>query len=209
MRRGLYPRLAFLSIRKNKKIYVPYILTVMAMVTMFFLVLFFSVDPEVATVKGGPVLQGSLSFGVIIITLFAMIFLFYTNSFLMRRRKKEFGLYNMLGMGKKNLAKILCWETVIMAFVSITGGILLGILFSKGGQLLLLKFFGGAASLTFHIHPDVITNTLVIFLVIFLLLLVHSLVQIKKLSPVELLQSESAGEKPPKANWIFAIAGVL
>ena len=154
-------------------------------------------------------LQTFLAFGGAVIAIFTVIFLFYTNSFLMRRRKKEFGLYNVLGMDKKNLSKILLWETMIMAIITITAGLLVGVLLSKGLQLLILRIFGGAVSLTFTIHKEIILNTVILFVGIFLLLLLHSLWQVARLSPMELMKSESEGEKPPKGNWFLALLGFV
>ena len=107
MKRGLYIRLAATGISKNKKLYYPYILTCICMVMMYYIVLFLCRSEEFRTVPGADTLQSILGFGVAVIGVFSLIFLYYTNSFLIRRRQKEFGLYNILGMGKRNLVKIL------------------------------------------------------------------------------------------------------
>ena len=107
MKRGLYIRLAATGISKNKKLYYPYILTCICMVMMYYIVSFLCRSEEFRKVPGAETLQSVLGFGVIVIGLFSLIFLYYTNSFLIRRRQKEFGLYNILGMGKRNLVKIL------------------------------------------------------------------------------------------------------
>ena len=103
MKIGFYPRLAWDGIRKNKRFYLPYILTCAGMVMMFYIIHHLAAMPALDDMAGGSTTKLTLGFGVWVIAVFALIFLTYTNSFLMRRRQKEFGLYNILGMGKKNL----------------------------------------------------------------------------------------------------------
>ena len=129
MKRGFYPKLALTGIRKNRQTYIPYLLTCIGMVAMFYIVYALSKNDALAAMRGGDTLQIMLSMGTGIMGIFVVIFLFYTNSFLIRRRKKEFGLYNILGMGKRNLAQVLIWECVIMYVISLSGGLFCGILF--------------------------------------------------------------------------------
>lgn len=130
---GFYPHLAWDGIRKNKRLYLPYILTCTGMVMMFYIIAFLAGDTMLKTVRGGSFVTEMLGLGTYVIMIFAVIFLFYTNSFLMKRRKKEFGLYNVLGMGKGNLARILFWESVQIAFISISTGLVFGMAFAKLG----------------------------------------------------------------------------
>ena len=139
MKKGIYLRLAATGISKNKKIYFPYILTSICMVTMLYIITFLSKDQSLASMRGGDFISTVLSMGTAVMAIFAAIFLFYTNSFLTKRRKKEFGLYNILGMGKPNIAKILAYETLIIYLVSVTAGIICGILISKLAQLAMTK----------------------------------------------------------------------
>ena len=129
MKRGLYRKLAFTGIRNNKKLYVPYILTGMGMVMMAYIISFLSSSPTFSTMRGGTVMQSFLEFGFGVMCVFSVIFLFYTNSFLIRRRKKEFGLYNILGMSKRNIALVLLWETFLIALMAIVGGLFLACCF--------------------------------------------------------------------------------
>ena len=142
MRHGFYRRLAWTGIRQNRKLYIPYLLTCAGMVMMNYIVNFLATTPTIDNMIGGDTVKGMLGFGRYVIALFAVIFLFYTNSFLMRRRKKEFGLYNILGMGKKNIGCLLFCETVIIAVISLTGGLAGGMLFSKLSELGLVKLLG-------------------------------------------------------------------
>ena len=209
MRFGFYLKLALSGIRKNKKTYVPYILTGIGMVMMYYIVSFLSCSSSVAAMHGGDVVREFLSLGSNVIGLFALILLFYTNSFLMKRRKKEFGLYNILGMGKNNLSRVLIWETLIISVISIIGGLGCGILFSKAVELLIGRMLGSDVGFRFEILKRPISEAFIIFAVIFILILINSLRQIYFSKPIELIHSESVGEKPPKGNWFIALIGAI
>lgn len=206
---GFYPKLALTGIRKNGRLYVPYLLTCICMVMMFYIIAFLSMNEGVGAMQGGETLQAMLSFGYYIMGVFSLIFLFYTNSFLIRRRKKEFGLYNILGMGKWNIARILVWESLIVTAVSLAGGLLCGVLFSKLAELVMVRMLGGQAAFNFTVDFSCIAQTVVLFAAIFLLILLKALRQIHVSNPVELLHSENVGEKPPKANWLVALVGAV
>lgn len=203
-----YWKLAATSIYKNRSIYVPYILSCIGMIMMEYIVIFLASDQSVANLPGGTNMQMFISMGMGIIAVFAMIFLFYTNAFLMRRRKREFGLYSILGMGRSNLILVLLWESIFIAVISIVIGISLGILFSKGAQLLMVYMLQGSGGFSMTVPVKVIQITCLIFLVIFLLIFLNGLRQVWCTKPIELLKSESVGEKPPKANWVVAVLGL-
>lgn len=209
MTKYLYPRLAVNGIKKNKRLYLPYILTSAAMVMMFYIISFLAKGSSLDSVIGGDIMKQTLTFGYIVIAVFSLIFLFYTNSFLIRRRKKEFGLYNILGMGKWNLGRVLVWESLIVAVISILSGLFCGILFSKLAELLMIKVLHTEADFNLKIEWTSVKYTAIVFAAIFVLLLLNTLRQIKISEPIELLRSESAGEKAPKANWLFALAGFV
>ena len=209
MTKYLYPRLAVNSIKKNKRLYLPYILTSAGMVMMFYIISFLANGNALDNVTGGNIMQQTLTFGYIVIAVFSLIFLFYTNSFLIRRRKKEFGLYNILGMGKWNLGRVLVWESIVVSLISIVSGLFCGILFSKLAELAMIKVLHAENNFTLNIEWKSVEYTAIVFAAIFLFLLINTLRQIKSSEPIELLKSESAGEKAPKANWIFALAGFL
>lgn len=209
MRGGFYIKLAGTGIMKNRKLYFPYILTCVCMIMMFYIVLYLSVSDDFKNVPGGATMQGFLGLGVFVIAIFSLIFLYYTNSFLIRRRQREFGLYNILGMGKRNLVKILFWENVLTAVVSLVLGLACGILFSKLGEMVAAKILGGNAGFSMTVRPDVAVTTAVLFVGHFFLIMLRMLFYIFRSRPVEMLRSESVGEKPPKANWILALAGVI
>ena len=208
MKRGLYIRLARTGILKNKKLYYPYILTCICMVMMYYIVLFLCRSEEFKSVPGADTLQSILGFGVVVIGIFSLVFLYYTNSFLIRRRQKEFGLYNILGMGKRNLVKILFWENVMTAAVSLASGLAFGVLLSKAVELVAARILGGMADFGFTVDVGGLLNTGVLFAGIFLLVMLRMLIAILRSRPVEMLRSENVGEKPPKANWVLALLGL-
>lgn len=209
MKKGIYSRLALTGIKKNKKLYIPYILTCICMVMMFYIITFLSSSDMMMNYPGGETMRGILGFGVYVIGFFAVIFLFYTNSFLVRRRKKEFGLYNILGMVKRNIARVMLWETLFIGAFSIAVGMALGVLFSKLAELVMVNIMSMDVTFGVTIDYKAIYYTVVLFAVIFFLILLNSLRQVHLSNPIALLHSENAGEKPPKANWFFAVLGVL
>ena len=209
MKKGFYPRLAWMAITKNKRLYLPYILTCIGMVMMFYIVSFLYVSPILLKMPGGETIQAMLGLGCGVIGIFALIFLFYTNSFLIRRRKREFGLYNILGMGKLNLARILLWECIFIFVISLLSGLFIGIIFSKFAELAMVNILSYDISFSLSLAPKAIIDTLSLFAIIFVVIFLNTLRQIHLSKPIELLHSENAGEKPPKANWAVALLGVI
>lgn len=208
MKKFFYPRLAFDGIRKNKRLYLPYILTQIGMIMMYYIVIFLRYGESLKGTFGEGTVSIVLMLGGWVIAIFACIFLFYTNSFLIRRRKKEFGLYNILGMDKKNISILLFWESRITSAISLFCGLVLGVALSKLAELGLVKAIGGTdISYVFHVSPTAILLTVGVFAVIFLLLFINSVRQIMGASAVTLIRSENLGEKPPKANPLLGIIG--
>ena len=209
MKNGLYTKLAWTGIQKNRKLYLPYMLTCIGMVMMCYIVSFLKYSPVFGSLPGGDTVQAFLNMGFGVMCVFSLLFLFYTNSFLIRRRKTEFGLYNILGMGKKNLALVLGIETLLIALITLTAGLFCGILFSKLAELGIVKILGGTADFSFHIDLQSIRDTLLLFVVIYTLLYLNTLRQLHLTNPIELLHSENAGEKPPKGNALVALFGAV
>lgn len=209
MKALFYPRLAWTGIKNNRRLYLPYILTCIGMVAMFYIMLSLSTGEFLDKMRGGTTLGTVLGLGAGVIGFFAVLFLFYTNSFLIRRRKKEFGLYNILGMGKRNIARVLFSETIILAAVSLVFGLILGAALSKLAELGLAYFVESDAGYDFTVYPTAMGYTVLLFVCIFLLLFFKSVGQVGLSNPVELLHSESVDEKPPKANWIFGVLGIV
>lgn len=209
MKLGFYPRLAWNGIGKNKRLFVPYILASAGTAAVFYILFFLASSNFFDNMRGGSSTKMVLSFGVFVIVAFALLFLFYCNSFLVRRRYKEFGLYSILGMNKHNISRILAWETLFTALLSLLGGIFIGVLLSKLAEMAMLKVLGGTADYALHISLPAIEYMLLYFGGIFLLIFLNSVVRIRRLSASELVRSENYGEKPAKANPILGGLGVL
>lgn len=205
----LYPRLAWEGIRRNRRICLPYFLACTGMIMMFYIIHYLAAMPVLPNTVGGLTAQQALGFGTWVVALFALIFLFYTSSFLLRRRQKEFGLYNILGMGKGNLCLVYLWETGMLFAGAMALGLALGVLLSKLAELGLLRVLGETASCTFTVSGDALHDAFVVFVPIFGLILLRGLWSLGRLSTVSLLKSESVGEKPPRANWLLGVGGAL
>ncbi len=209
MKIGFYPKLAASGIRKNRRLFTPFILTCTGMVMMFYIIIYLAASDALSEVVGGETLRSIFALGSWVIAVFSVIFLFYTNSFLIRRRKKEFGLYHILGMGKGNIARILFWETLLVAVISITLGLFAGAAFSKLAELGLLNMAHSEVTYDLSICPLAVWRSIQVFGVIFILLFLNSVRQVQFSTAISLLRSENAGEKPPKGNWLLGLLGVL
>ena len=168
---NIYIRLAKTNIKNNKPLYLPYILSGIMTVAMFYLMMFLNNNKGMDGLPGAASIKSIMFLGVIVIAIFAYIFLFYTNSFIIKRRKKEIGVYNILGMEKRHIAKVLAMETVFVAFISIGGGLLVGVLFSKLALMLLYKILGFSESIVFSITGAGISVSLVLFGILYFLIL--------------------------------------
>ena len=208
MRAGFYPKLAWDGIRKNKRLYFPYILTGGVMVMMYYILSFLIESPTLAQMPGGSVLMTALPLGCVVIAVFSLLFLFYTNSFLIKQRYREFGLYNILGMDKWNISKIMVWETIFVAILAIGSGLIAGILFSKAAELVLLNLLDIEVDYTLSLGIVSRRQTPLVYGGIYLLLLFNSLIKVSRSKPLELMQSSKVGERIPRRNWIFGAAGV-
>lgn len=209
MKKGFYPKLAADGIRKNKRLYLPFILTCIGMVAMEYIITFLGLSKAILQLPGGETIRVVMRLGSFVIAIFAVIFLFYTNSFLLRRRKKEFGLFNILGMGKNNIAVILLWECLIILGISLVCGLFFGIALSKLAEIGLFFIMNGSADYSFSIDFSSVLMTVGIFALIFVLLYFNALIRVKHSSAVDLIKSENSGEKAPKANWLLGVLGVI
>lgn len=207
MRFAFYPKLAWEGIRKNKRLYFPYILSGSVMVMMYYILSYLIESPSLAHMPGGAVLITVLLLGCVVIAVFSILFLFYTNSFLIRQRYREFGLYNILGMDKRNIRKIMVWETFFTAIISIGSGMTAGILLSKAAELVLLNLLMLDITYTWTIGLISLPQTCMIYGAIYVLLLINSLIKVSRSKPLELMQSNKAGERIPKRAWIYGVAG--
>lgn len=204
----VYRKLAFTNIKNNGSLYLPYIISGIVTVAMFYIMMFLNNSKGLEKIYGSSYLTSIMALGVGIIAVFSYIFIFYTNSFIIKRRKKEIGVYNILGMEKRHIAKVMGIETVTVAFIAIIGGIMTGILFSKLSILLLYKILAVKETVKFEINFSTIINTLIVFGILYALTLIYNMMQIKLANPIELLRGGNVGEKEPKSKWLMAIIAV-
>ena len=204
-----YSKFALNNLVKNKKFIIPYVLSAIFTIMSFYILSSLAFGDNLNKLPNGiDATKQVLSLGIIVIAIFSIIFLFYTYSFLVKRRVKEFGLYSVLGMTKKQIAKILVLETIFIAVTTIVLGIGLGIIFDKLMLLVLLKLFSAGVSFGFSITPIAIVFSVLLFGFIYLLLLVYTVIKIARLRIVALLKDENKGEKEPKSRWILALIGL-
>ena len=206
MNSKIYGKLAVTNLKNNGKSYVPYILASAFSVMMYYIM--DNLYRNRSLVEKGSPLAIMLSYADVVLLIFSVIFLFYINSFLIKRRKKELGIYNILGMGKGHLAKMLFIESVITTAASVIGGILAGILFGKLVYLVLLKILHLKRDIVYMISPVSIGITAAIFSSIFFVIFLYNLVQMKLSNPIELLRGGNTGEREPKTKWLMTIIGI-
>lgn len=206
----LYPKLAWQGIRKNAETYLPYLLMGILMVGVSYIMNYLTRPALMGALSMGGTTLMVLQMGKIVISVFSVIFLYYCNSFLIRRRMKEFGLYNILGMGKGNIARVMLWETLLTALLVFAGGLLLGLSLSRLVEMALINLLHADYTVPMELFkPDGVTWVLLLFGGIYVLILLANLLRMRLSNPVALLKSENTGEKPPKANWFFGLIGLL
>lgn len=206
----LYPKLAWQGIRKNEETYLPYLLMGILMVGVSYIMNYLTRPALMGALSMGGTTLMVLQMGKIVISVFSVIFLYYCNSFLIRRRMKEFGLYNILGMGKGNIARVMLWETLLTALLVFAGGLLLGLSLSRLVEMALINLLHADYTVPMELfYPDGVTWVLLLFGGIYVLILLANLLRMRLSNPVALLKSENTGEKPPKANWFFGLIGLL
>ncbi|ADL50674.1 FtsX-like permease family protein [Clostridium cellulovorans] len=209
MNKLFYPKLAVTNIKKNSKTYLPFIITCICTIAMFYIMHALSINKGLDGASGSASVKILLFLGTIVIGIFSAIFLFYTNSFLIKRRKKEIGLYNVLGLEKKHIAKVMFFECMYTSVISLVVGLIAGIILNKLMFLLLLKLLKFEVAFGFYVSVPSIIKTLILFIGIFSLNLLSNLFQIKMSKPIELLKGAEHGEKEPKTKWIITIIGVI
>ena len=209
MNNFFYEKLALNNMKKNAQTYIPYLLTCMGTIMMYYIIRGLSMNESMNNMRGGGSIQSIMNFGSWIIGIFAVIFLFYTNSFLIKRRKKEFGLYNILGMEKRHLGRVVLWESIFAFLLSMAMGLGFGVLFSKLVYLGVERVLRLSMALKFEVAPRAMAEAMVLFGVIFAVNLLNTLRQIHMANPVELLKGGNVGEKEPKTKWVMTVAGFV
>ena len=209
MKAGFYPKMAVSGMRKNGRLYVPYIATCILMVSVFYIMHLLGFSDMLEGFAGAGTARDMLRLGTVVMAVFGTIFLFYTQSTLIKGRLKEFGLYSVLGMNRRNLGKIIFFETLITWFTAVTGGIAIGIGLSKLAELGFRKMIGIGSSYKFIISWQSILTTVIVYSFIFFLIFLNAARKVRFSRAINLIHSDKTGEKPPKANWFIGIAGLL
>ena len=207
--RNLYPRLAATNLKKNRRFYLPYLLACIVIVALFCIILTLASDPYLGQMQHGGSVSQVLGFGVLIMALFSAIILFYTNSTFTKQRKREFAIYNILGMEKRHISYVLFWESLYTAAMALFFGLVAAGVFSKLLQLVLVRLIGGEATFGLNISLMSIGYTAVFFGALFLLLLLNTIRIIHLSNPVQLLRAGSEGEREPRSKWILALLGAV
>lgn len=204
----LYCRLAVTNLKNNRQFYLPYILAGMVTAMMFYIMRAIQGNEGIDTMRGSATLGIVLTLGLVIVGICACIFLFYTNSFVMKRRKKELGVYHILGMEKKHIAKVMAWEAVILYGLSVCGGLVFGIVFHKLTAMFLYKLTGLSEKIPFSVSGWGCLQTAQLFGIVYILMLLYNFLQVKLANPIALLHGSNVGEREPRAKWISAGLGL-
>ena len=205
----IYNLLAIEGIKKNKQLYLPYIISSVCIIAIAYIVSYFCYSKTIISSVGGEVISSIMLLGFMVMALFSLIFIFYTHSFLFKRRKKEFGLYNVLGLAKKDICKIVFLDNIYVDIITIVLGLSVGILFSKFAELAYFKIVAKPYSIAFNLPILSLMMTLICFLGIYFLILVSSIISVYKNDTIAFLKADSSGEKAPRANFLLALAGLI
>lgn len=209
MKTGFYIKLASANLQKNRRLYLPHILTGAGLIAVFYILLTLSMDNRLSQVRGGAYLPTIMQYGVYIMGLLSVILILYTNSFLMKQRKREFGLYNILGLEKRHVGRILFFETLLSALWILGGGLIAGVILYKLCALMICRILAVDSVLGFyHISPVTLIPSALLFAFLYLVTYLWNRLQIARMKPVELLHSTSVGEKEPKIKWPFLVIGI-
>ena len=209
MNKNLYKKLARDNINKNKNTYFPYIFSSIVMVSLFYIL--YTITEEVGNGRfyGDTTMATILNLGVYTAGIFSVIFIFYTNSFLLKRRTKELGLYSVLGMEKRHISRVLFYEVIYSGGFSLICGILFGVLFSKLMFAFLLNILNLDTSISLNASIKSILVTVVLFLMLFGLEIVFNIIKIRRINPIDLISGGRKGEREPKSNWLIGLIGII
>lgn len=204
-----YFKLAWGNLRKNKTVYLPFLASMTYLVIMNLLMQVMVNNPGMRSLPSAMTVHSMFGFGNIVIIIFSIIFSFYTNSFLIKRRQKELGLYNILGMDKKSLSFMLAIESLLSLLAVLVVGLISGSIIAKFLFLVLKKMTGFGADFVFHLSLSMITAVTIFFAALFLLLLFTNILQLMKTNPIELMRKGESGEKEPKSHWLLTLLGLI
>lgn len=204
-----YLKLASTNLKKNHRGYLPFLISMLFLVAINTMTQVIVNNEGMRALPGGDSASSMFGLGHIVIMIFTVIFSFYTNSFLLKQRKKELGLYNILGLGKRELYQLMIWESFLSFFIVLITGLITGVVLSKLAFLVLRRLISVGNEFVFQLLPESLRFVFLLFLGIFFLLLLINCWQIKKTNPISLLHGSKKGEQEPKARWIIAILGLV
>ena len=208
MKLGLFFRLACSNIRKNHQLYVPHILAGTGLTGVFYVMLTLANDERLENIKGGYAIPAIMSIGCVVVAILSVILVFFTNSFLMKQRTREYGMYNVLGMEKRHVGHIMFFENLISTVISIVSGVLFGMLIYKLCCMFICKMLHVETILGFYVDPWCVLKTIGGFAAMYLAAFLWNRFRLARLRPVELLASVGTGEKEPKVKWILLVIGL-
>ena len=209
LRNGLYPKLAAQGMRQNRRFFLPYLLALAGLTAAFYVMSALCFDPGVLHMRGFAYVLVMMQIGMFVAGILSTVLLLYINSFLMKQRKKELGLYNILGMGKGNIALIQCWESLYTALLGIGGGLACGVILHKLATIALTSLLRFSIPFSPALSLPAMAVTAVFFGALLVLALLLNLVRVRVSNPIELLHGGAVGEKEPKTRWLLAVVGAL
>ena len=201
-----YLKLALGNIKKNKKLYSSYFISTIFSIALYFIIKTVGNSP---TLKGQDSITMFLNLGGYVIALFSLIFLFYTNSFVIKNRKKEISLYHILGMEKRNVRSMMLLETIVIALISLVSGIVIGMLLSQITSVIILRIIHKSIHFSLIFSIDAFIKTIIIFSIIFFLSLIYNISVVVRSNPIELLKGQNIGEKEPKTKIFLTLLGII
>lgn len=204
-----YRNFALKNIKTNKQLTLPYFISSTLVISLFYLMVSLTFNPEITKLRGGAATQQTLQFGIVIVAIFTSILMFYTYSFVTKKRTKEFGLYSVLGMTKRQISRLLSVETVFTAISTVFLGLLLGVILDKLAYLSLIKLIDGEVKLGFQLNIVAVLVTIGYFFFIYMLIYLTTMFRVARLNIISLLKESNTGEKEPKARWILVILGIV
>ncbi|SHO44954.1 ABC transporter permease [Anaerocolumna xylanovorans] len=209
MAKSFYLRMAANNLKRDKRMYVPFAISYIIFAAIYFMVITLMTTDGLKNVPAGESLQSLFAFGMVIMSLMAVIFLVYINSFLIKRRKKEFGLYGILGLEKRHVGRIIFEENLILSTLSLILGIVSGCVFGNLIFLLLLHTLRVSPDSRFSLPWQAFAYTAVLFLVVFVINTAFNFIQVRLANPIDLLKGGNIGEKKVRFIFLKSIAGFV
>lgn len=206
MNKKWYVKLAVTNIKTNGLMFRPYLFTCMVIIALFYTINSLVNAHALKSISGGNFTIDVMKFGSLLFTVLSLFFLMYANSFIFKKRKKEMGLYNLLGLEKKHIRKILILETALIALFTMIGGIAVGLVLNQAVGIAMSAMMKVPLTVSMISIPALL-KTIGIFIMVFSIILVFNLKQIHSVSVIELMKGAQIGEREPKAKLVLAVLG--